>query len=124
MAEILGAEVDEEGYLLNETDWTREIANAMSEEDGIELSPEHWEVINFLKSIIRSMNLPLLLEFLQKLLQKNLEMIKVIHVIYIHFFHMVLQSKAVDSLAYQNQLAAFEESLAALRRNDLQFNKR
>jgi hypothetical protein len=70
------------------------------------------------------MNLPRLLEFLQKLLQKNLEMIKVIHVIYIHFFHMVLQSKVVDSLAYQNQLAAFEESLAALRRNDLQFNKR
>jgi len=26
MAEILGAEVDEEGYLLNTTDWTREIA--------------------------------------------------------------------------------------------------
>ena len=41
MAEILGAEVDEEGYLLNTTDWTREIANAMSEEDGIELSPDH-----------------------------------------------------------------------------------
>lgn len=37
---------------------------------------------------------------------------------------MVLQSKVVDSLAYPNQLAAFEESLAALRRNDLQFNKR
>ena len=124
MAEILGAEVDEEGYLLNETDWTREIANAMSEEDGIELSPEHWRSLISFKSIIRSMNLPLLLEFLQKLLQKNLEMIKVIHVIYIHFFHMVLQSKVVDSLAYQNQLAAFEESLAALRRNDLQFNKR
>lgn len=49
MAEILGAEVDEEGYLLNVSDWTREIANAMSEEDGIELSPEHWEVINFLQ---------------------------------------------------------------------------
>lgn len=49
MAEILGAEVDEEGYLLKVSDWTADIAQAMSEEDGIELSPEHWEVINFLQ---------------------------------------------------------------------------
>ena len=49
MAEILGAEVDEEGYLLKVDDWTPEIAHAMSDEDGIELSPEHWEVINFLQ---------------------------------------------------------------------------
>ena len=42
MAEILGAEVDEEGYLLNVSDWSVEIANAMSEEDGINLSTEHW----------------------------------------------------------------------------------
>ena len=47
MAEILGAEVDEEGYLLKISDWSREIAIAMSEEDGIDLSLEHWEVINF-----------------------------------------------------------------------------
>ena len=49
MAEILGAEVDEEGYLLNVSDWSVEIANAMSQEDSIELSNEHWEVINFLQ---------------------------------------------------------------------------
>ena len=57
MAEILGAEVDEEGYLLKVDDWTPEIAHAMSDEDGIELSPEHWEVINFLQSIMRNMSL-------------------------------------------------------------------
>mgnify|MGYP003686527475 FL=1 len=50
MAEILGAEVDEEGYLLNVSDWSVEIANAMSEEDGINRSTEHWECINFLQS--------------------------------------------------------------------------
>ena len=41
MAEILGAEVDEEGYLIKVSDWSADIAKAMSEEDGIELSPEH-----------------------------------------------------------------------------------
>ena len=45
MVEILGAEVDEEGYLIKVSDWTPEIANAMSEEDGIELSPEHWDCL-------------------------------------------------------------------------------
>ena len=49
MAAILGAEVDEEGYLLNIEDWSEEIAFAMAAEDDIELTPEHWEDINFLK---------------------------------------------------------------------------
>ena len=47
MAEILGAEVDEEGYLLKVSDWTPEIAEAMSDEDSIELSPEHWEAVSY-----------------------------------------------------------------------------
>jgi len=49
MAEILGAEIDEEGYLLKIADWSEEIALAMAAEDDIELSSEHWEVINFLR---------------------------------------------------------------------------
>ncbi len=49
MAEILGAEIDEEGFLLKITDWSEEIALAMAAEDDIELSSEHWEVINFLR---------------------------------------------------------------------------
>jgi len=49
MAEILGAEIDEEGFLLKMADWSEEIAIAMAAEDDIELSPEHWEVINFLR---------------------------------------------------------------------------
>ena len=49
MAEILGAEIDEEGFLLKIDDWTEEIAIAMAAEDDIELSSEHWEVINFLR---------------------------------------------------------------------------
>ncbi len=48
MAAILGAEVDEEGYLINIGDWSKEIALAMAAEDDIELTLEHWEVINFL----------------------------------------------------------------------------
>jgi len=49
MAEILGAEIDEEGFLLKMADWSEAIAIAMAAEDDIELSSEHWEVINFLR---------------------------------------------------------------------------
>jgi len=42
-------EVDEEGFLQNISDWSREVADGMAARDGIELEPEHWEVIKFLR---------------------------------------------------------------------------
>jgi TusE/DsrC/DsvC family sulfur relay protein len=49
MADILGAPVDEEGFLVNLGDWTKEIAEEMAKGDDVELSDEHWEVIDFLR---------------------------------------------------------------------------
>ena len=49
MADILGAAVDEEGFLVNLGDWTKEIAEEMAKGDDVELSDEHWEVIDFLR---------------------------------------------------------------------------
>ena len=49
MADILGAPVDEEGFLVNLTDWTKDIAVEMAKGDDIDLSDEHWEVIDFLR---------------------------------------------------------------------------
>ena len=49
MADILGAEVDEEGFLINLDDWSKEIAEEMAKSDDIELTDEHWEVLNFLR---------------------------------------------------------------------------
>ena len=42
-------EVDEEGYLVDRSDWNEEIAKAMAEADDCALSDSHWEVINFLR---------------------------------------------------------------------------
>ncbi len=72
MAEILGAEVDEEGYLLNVSDWSVEIANAMSEEDGINLSTEHWEVINFLQAYYKEYEFAPAVRVLTKAIAKKL----------------------------------------------------
>jgi tRNA 2-thiouridine synthesizing protein E len=42
-------EVDEEGYLANIQEWEPGIAEAMSKEDDLVLTDEHWDIINFLR---------------------------------------------------------------------------
>ena len=41
-------EFDEEGFMANPGDWNKEIAAVLAKEIGIEeLSPDHWQVIEF-----------------------------------------------------------------------------
>jgi len=40
-------EVDQEGFLENRSDWNEEMAGEMARRDNCELTPDHWEVINF-----------------------------------------------------------------------------
>ena len=42
-------EVNEEGYLLDASKWTKEIALEIAKEEEIELSEKHFEVINYLR---------------------------------------------------------------------------
>ena len=43
-------EVDDEGFMTNFSQWTREIAVAIAKEEGIlELTPTHWKVIEFMQ---------------------------------------------------------------------------
>jgi tRNA 2-thiouridine synthesizing protein E len=42
-------EHDEEGYLKTLSDWSRELADLIARDEKIEMTPEHWEVINFLR---------------------------------------------------------------------------
>jgi len=72
MAEILGVEIDEEGFLLKMTDWSEEIAFAMAAEDDIELSSEHWEVINFLREYFEEYEFAPAVRILTKAIAKKL----------------------------------------------------
>lgn len=42
-------ELDEEGYLVDLNSWTPEVALALANAEDMELSNDHWEIINFLR---------------------------------------------------------------------------
>lgn len=46
LAEI-SVNLDTEGFMTNPDEWSRDIAEAFAAELGIELTPRHWEVIEF-----------------------------------------------------------------------------
>ena len=41
---------DSEGYLLNRDDWSEAFALALAAQEGLQLTPAHWEVIRFLRA--------------------------------------------------------------------------
>jgi tRNA 2-thiouridine synthesizing protein E len=42
-------QVNDEGYLLNVNDWSKEVAADMAKEMGMELTPKHYEVLEYLR---------------------------------------------------------------------------
>ena len=49
----LTLDLDDEGYMTNHTQWNREVAAALAKEEGIELSPAHWKVLEFVDKDFR-----------------------------------------------------------------------
>jgi tRNA 2-thiouridine synthesizing protein E len=42
-------DTDEEGYLTNLADWTEDVAGFLAKEEKIDMTENHWEVVNFLR---------------------------------------------------------------------------
>ncbi len=42
-------EVNDEGYMIDSTQWTREVAAELAKEEGIDLTDKHYEVLDFLR---------------------------------------------------------------------------
>ncbi len=64
-------EVDEEGYLLDWSEWTEGIAAVMAKEDGLELGEEHKDVIKFLREYFEKYQIAPMIKILTKELKKK-----------------------------------------------------
>ena len=47
---------DKNGYLTDSNQWTKELAELISREEGIELTDEHWQVINYVRQFYLEFN--------------------------------------------------------------------
>lgn len=65
-------ETDEEGYLVNLNDWTEEAAKVLAKQDDLELTENHWEVINFLREYYAEYQIAPAVRVLTKAIGKKL----------------------------------------------------
>lgn len=65
-------EVDEDGYLMNLEDWSEEVANALAGSEQIEMTPNHWEVVNFLREYYKEYKIAPMIRILTKEIGKKL----------------------------------------------------
>ena len=65
-------ETDEEGYLVNLGDWTKDVGEALAKEDDCDLTENHWEVINFLREYYEEYQIAPAVRVLTKAIGKKL----------------------------------------------------
>ncbi|RVU84058.1 TusE/DsrC/DsvC family sulfur relay protein [Leucothrix sargassi] len=65
-------EQDEEGYLMELEDWSPEVANTLAAEDEIELTEEHWDILNFLREYYEEYQIAPAVRVLTKAVGKRL----------------------------------------------------
>ncbi|MDA8079073.1 MAG: TusE/DsrC/DsvC family sulfur relay protein [Nitrospiraceae bacterium] len=59
-------EVDDDGYLMNLDDWTKDLAVHLAQQDSLELTEAHWEVINFLRDYYKQYQIAPMIKILVK----------------------------------------------------------
>jgi tRNA 2-thiouridine synthesizing protein E len=63
-------EVDEDGYLVNLDDWTKDLGELMASKDGITLDNARWGVINFLRDYYTKYQIAPMIKILVKEIAK------------------------------------------------------
>jgi tRNA 2-thiouridine synthesizing protein E len=65
-------ETDEEGYLSNLNEWEPAVAEVMAKEDNLALTPDHWDIINFLREYYEEYQIAPAVRVLTKAVGKKL----------------------------------------------------
>lgn len=64
--------LDKDGYLINLSDWSKEIASELAKQEGIFLTPAHWEIITLLQEFYSTFELSPAMRALVKYTEKKL----------------------------------------------------
>ena len=62
---------DEEGYITNINEWNEDLAKVIAKDEGIDLSAEHWEVVNFLRDYYNEYQIAPAVRVLVKAIKKK-----------------------------------------------------
>ena len=65
-------ETDEEGYLVNLAEWNEDIGKALAVGENVEMTPSHWEVVNFLRDYYNEYQIAPAVRVLTKAIGKQL----------------------------------------------------
>jgi tRNA 2-thiouridine synthesizing protein E len=65
-------ETDEEGYLINLSEWNKDLGAELAKADDCELTDAHWEVINFLREYYEEYQIAPAVRVLTKAIGKRL----------------------------------------------------
>lgn len=65
-------EADEEGYIINLDDWSEDLAGQIATSEGVNMSAEHWEVVNFLREYYAEYQIAPAVRVLTKAISKKL----------------------------------------------------
>ncbi|HGG65402.1 MAG TPA: TusE/DsrC/DsvC family sulfur relay protein [Rhodobacteraceae bacterium] len=72
--EVDGQEIatDEEGYITNLADWTPELAEVIAKAEEVEMTDEHWAVVNFLRDYYEEYQIAPAVRVLIKSIKKSM----------------------------------------------------
>jgi len=65
-------ETDEEGYLLNLSEWNEEVAVYIAKTEDIEMTEQHWDIVNFLREYFEEYQIAPAVRVLTKAVGKKL----------------------------------------------------
>jgi TusE/DsrC/DsvC family sulfur relay protein len=65
-------DTDEEGYLVNLAEWDEDIGKVLAQGENIEMSPQHWEVVTFLRDYYNEFQIAPAVRVLTKAIGKKL----------------------------------------------------
>ncbi len=68
----IAVESDEEGYIKEIGLWDRDLAELIAKEENIEMTDDHWEVVNFLRNYYEEYQIAPAIRVLTKAIKKSM----------------------------------------------------